>query len=1426
MPDNNVIAVGFTADISAVESKMDQMVRQIERDLALLKASFKATNAELRIAPRTDVQGLQSLREYRDQIATQVDQVTANLQRLTIQWEQSAERIAAAEAIVNQPLQRGAGGRFLPRSNPEEYSAAVQALAAERAEQASLTERMGRLSQFATASAAHPGIPQPIPQKVAPVAPAPAAVAETVAAETQFVPLQRDPETGRFLPRGSSPAEPAPVAEATPFVPLQRDPVTGRFLPRGSSPAAAEPAAAAPEPEGPGGNAASEAQVAQQRLAAEQQLKVALQEEESAVTRRLAAEDQLAAKMRESGSAKSEAVNQQRAEVDQALADEQAAYQRTENARKQLSTTTSAETAGALEAEKTAVTDTAALAQAAATDTAAVQQSAAEEVQTSVADAAAAETPAAQQSAQAQKTASNETRQGQRAAAEEAKQSGKAQEESAKSSAKAQTDGAKAASDANKAAAAEEAASAQQAATQTVTAEVSKTAQLKAQLAGLTSARKAALAEVKQAEENLGQIRVLEGKRAAEGDQAAVAAIKEYEAELAAATARQEQLSLAIAQTNVELKALGEAGEQAGERMTGGFYKAAMAGQLLRTTFGVQVPRALEMAAGHSELLNKALNAAFPVLLAVSFGEILASIVSKTLEWADGLSEVAEYEKTIGKAIEQQNEKTAAANKQTRETRLKLVGINEGKGAEANARQAELVEQIRKEEAGLADAQKRLHETTQKIQADRKLLREQPEDGVRLAPYGIGISGPPAEAPGVAEARKDLGIEGPLTSEIKKALGGEAGGENKFTGPLIQQQDQDFANVQRANAELRRDAAQASADAATARKDESAEAKRAYREKIEALRNADAEALATLEADHRVSIAEEISFWEKKLDAEKSYLERRLAIRNTLGHLYQRRDEEEDRDRKADLERAAAEAHESGDTFKETTGTGSGAAEELSVLQDYAASLDQNTKEYQEIYAKIVRLQGQMERERQQDLIQADEAAARKLKATQTASLAEEEAFWEAIVRTADHGSKQYQNALKELERLQEEILRMRQRIAALKQQEAAESAAEPLKEQQEVIRGAASVDMTPQALGKITGVPITTQPAPLPQPDSKTGQVLVSVGAAGNDALKEQQLLTSIHQQEYQEAVAANQREQQIYAKNPEKLEDLKLKEQQIENRYHQQQIQDTTATVKALEARYVDFIRQVDQAFFNGLNRWIAGEKTFSQAMIETWNSIVLSIIQDIEKMLEKWIETHIIMAIIAKIFGQDASSGTNDQASKKTIANNVLVAQSYAGVAAAEEFTYALVQSFGDLPYAAAMGALAYGIGEGFAVLAAFEKGGVIPNTGVALVHEGEGVMPAPLTKMLTNAANGGNAYTDKSIGPASNTPLSPGSAPSASTNVSNVTDNSRQSGDQHVHVHYAPTIHQGGGNQPDMKSLLAQHSDDIGRIAARQAKKFNR
>jgi hypothetical protein len=209
-------------------------------------------------------------------------------------------------------------------------------------------------------------------------------------------------------------------------------------------------------------------------------------------------------------------------------------------------------------------------------------------------------------------------------------------------------------------------------------------------------------------------------------------------------------------------------------------------------------------------------------------------------------------------------------------------------------------------------------------------------------------------------------------------------------------------------------------------------------------------------------------------------------------------------------------------------------------------------------------------------------------------------------------------------------------------------------------------------------------------------------------------------------------------------------------------------------------------DTGFREAFSGILMGTKTVGQAFAEMGRTMVQSVVDALALIVAKWIETAAILAVM-KLFGINLQAEDPMAKAQKQIAANAATAQSYAGLSAAEEFAFALAESMGDIPYALGMSLVALGIGEGFTAMAAFDNGGIMPKTGVALVHQDEGVLTAPVTKMLKNMAT------------------------SPKFNSASTPRGSQSSYGGDTHLTYAPVIN--ALDSHGVKAVLDEHSEYI-------------
>jgi len=179
----------------------------------------------------------------------------------------------------------------------------------------------------------------------------------------------------------------------------------------------------------------------------------------------------------------------------------------------------------------------------------------------------------------------------------------------------------------------------------------------------------------------------------------------------------------------------------------------------------------------------------------------------------------------------------------------------------------------------------------------------------------------------------------------------------------------------------------------------------------------------------------------------------------------------------------------------------------------------------------------------------------------------------------------------------------------------------------------------------------------------------------------------------------------------------DVKLKGLNLTGQQFSQKLRtDMLNTISQLKVAWQGMIEQMNSGFISSFNKMLETGKGFGQGMIETFGKMAESLIDMFLKIALEWIESQILMMVFGKTKTQTDSDA------------NVASAESLAAVAAEGAFAY---YSAIFPPIAGGMASAQYAQGLLWAGLAAFERGGIVPATGLALVHEGERVLPASMS-----------------------------------------------------------------------------------------------
>jgi hypothetical protein len=187
---------------------------------------------------------------------------------------------------------------------------------------------------------------------------------------------------------------------------------------------------------------------------------------------------------------------------------------------------------------------------------------------------------------------------------------------------------------------------------------------------------------------------------------------------------------------------------------------------------------------------------------------------------------------------------------------------------------------------------------------------------------------------------------------------------------------------------------------------------------------------------------------------------------------------------------------------------------------------------------------------------------------------------------------------------------------------------------------------------------------------------------------------------------------------------------------------VQDKAATATAISAPYMTAFNTINEGFLSVQQKMIMGTQSISRDFAQMGAQLVVSVASAFEKMLLHSVEFEIQSTVAhqASNTAKVTSDATAAAASTGISATSSLaqVAHSAAVAAAGAWASLSTIPIVGPVLGAVAAGATYAGV----MALAAFDTGGIIANTGVALVHKDEAVLPAPLTNLLMTTANTGS------------------------------------------------------------------------------------
>ncbi len=236
------------------------------------------------------------------------------------------------------------------------------------------------------------------------------------------------------------------------------------------------------------------------------------------------------------------------------------------------------------------------------------------------------------------------------------------------------------------------------------------------------------------------------------------------------------------------------------------------------------------------------------------------------------------------------------------------------------------------------------------------------------------------------------------------------------------------------------------------------------------------------------------------------------------------------------------------------------------------------------------------------------------------------------------------------------------------------------------------------------TAVPAPGAGTPPFEPDVMRKLALSGVGteAAGNVLLSGKKLVDAERQQAMEKFNIDAQFDRQTITSADERNAKIALAAAKLQEQLTAIQDKGEKERSKAEERT----LNSITQSMNRALDGWLQGTETFSMAFSRMWGSMAISAIENIAKMLVEEAAYHMLHI---------------------TMADEEKIKDAEAAGAAATKWAAPVLGPFAPIVGAAV-----------FAGAMAFEHGGIVPQTAIAKVHQGEMVLPAHLSQFVQQSA----------------------------------------------------------------------------------------
>ena len=380
----------------------------------------------------------------------------------------------------------------------------------------------------------------------------------------------------------------------------------------------------------------------------------------------------------------------------------------------------------------------------------------------------------------------------------------------------------------------------------------------------------------------------------------------------------------------------------------------------------------------------------------------------------------------------------------------------------------------------------------------------------------------------------------------------------------------------------------------------------------------------------------------------------------------------------------------------------------------------------------------------QEAAIQADRRNLDEMKSLHATTAEDEANYWMGVAMTAKSGSKEYTTAIDEankaLGRYQQETAELSQRVGQQLREtwDSAQKAAEDAtKKQQELAN--ATAEAAQRMVSAQQGAANAVAEANLRAGEASGG--ITKLAAAQEQARLHAQAYREELERLDAELTKVSQDQSLTPQQRTQQVGQLQAQKVQVQGQKQATGISDQANIQKQIAQPYLNAFSQISQGLIQVQNQMMMSTRNVGLAFAKMGQQMAMSVIDGMEKMLLTAL-MHEVMLTASHQAGVTARVGTDavGAAASTSISQAAGKATRLDDAKSAFSSTYKVVSGW---PVVGPILAPVLAAGA-FAAVAAFEDGtGYVPRDGMAYLHEGEAVVPAPTMDQLRGSdGSGGN------------------------------------------------------------------------------------